>query len=119
APPAAGPAGSPGSAGSVTVMIASGQCVRTMSAAAMAETSLTMPAPPRIAPPTLRTAAPGERSLTASKARTAPPETGGPGVALAASEYAEDAAPVLVGLGIGPGKQVRYVDRLQRRHGGR
>ncbi len=50
----------------VTVITASGQSSRTTATAGAADTSRTIPAPPRIAPPTASAAAPVKRSLPAT-----------------------------------------------------
>ena len=51
---------------SVVVMTASGQCWRTRPAGTCDDTSRTMPAPPRMAPPTASGAAPVNLSLPAT-----------------------------------------------------
>ena len=76
-----------------TVITASGQCCRAISAACAADTSRIMPAPPR------KRAAHGQRR-----------RTGEPG---AARDHAEHPAPVLVRLGARPRQQRRHVGRLQ------
>ena len=56
----------PSSPASVVVMTASGQCCRTTATGTFDDTSRTIPAPPRMAPPTASVGAPVNRSLPAT-----------------------------------------------------